>query len=161
MDTRRKAFASLLPLGLLAVTRDRAVAAQNTNSLTTFVSSANFVGTITVTAVQQVNGILTAVGTIAGTGGGQTGAGTFTAPLAVSGSCTILTLTLGPLNLNLLGLVITIPNPIVLTITAVPGAGNLLGNLLCAVANLLNGGLSLNTLLAQLVDALNRIIAAL
>jgi hypothetical protein len=26
-----------------------------------------------------------------------------------------------------------------LTITAAPGAGNLLGNLLCAVANLLNG----------------------
>lgn len=52
--------------------------------------------------------------------------------------CGILTLVLGPLNLNLLGLVITIRLPIILNITAVPGNGNLLGNLLCAIVNLLN-----------------------
>jgi len=61
--------------------------------------------------------------------------------------------------LNLLGLAIHL-NQIVLTITAVPGAGNLLGNLLCAVANLLNGG-SLSTLLSNLANLLNQIIAAL
>jgi hypothetical protein len=49
----------------------------------------------------------------------------------------ILHLVLGPIHLNLLGLVVT-TNQIVLDITAVPGAGNLLGNLLSAVANLLN-----------------------
>ena len=54
---------------------------------------------------------------------------------AVAG-CQILNLVLGPLNLNLLGLVVTL-NQVHLNITAVPGAGNLLGNLLCAVANLL------------------------
>jgi hypothetical protein len=47
-------------------------------------------------------------------------------------------------------------NQIVLDITAVPGAGNLLGNLLCDVANLLN-----NNPTATLVGLLNQIIAIL
>lgn len=59
--------------------------------------------------------------------------------VTIPSGCTVLNLTLGPLQLNLLGLVVTIPNPVVLNITAVPGAGNLLGNLLCGVTNLLNG----------------------
>jgi hypothetical protein len=83
-----------------------------------------------------------------------------TAPLQVSASCTILTLVLGPLDLNVLGLVVHL-NQVVLNITAVPGAGNLLGNLLCAVANLLNGGLPIATLLNNLVSILNEILAAL
>jgi hypothetical protein len=53
-------------------------------------------------------------------------------------ACSILHLVLGPIDLNLLGLHVT-TNQIVLNITAEPGAGNLLGNLLCDVANLLNG----------------------
>lgn len=58
-------------------------------------------------------------------------------------SCPILHLVLGPLNLNLLGLQVNL-NQVVLDITAIPGAGNLLGNLLCDVSNLLNtGGLPL------------------
>ena len=48
-------------------------------------------------------------------------------------------LTLGPLDLNLLGLMVHL-DQVVLDITAQSGAGNLLGNLLCSVANLLNGG---------------------
>ena len=69
----------------------------------------------------------------------------------------------GPLDLNLLGLTVHL-NEVVLDITAVPGAGNLLGNLLCAVANLLNGlsidllGTALTNVLTQL---LNNILAAL
>jgi hypothetical protein len=55
-----------------------------------------------------------------------------------SKTCKILNLILGPLHLNLLGLVVNL-NKVHLTITAVKGPGNLLGNLLCAVANLLNG----------------------
>jgi hypothetical protein len=57
---------------------------------------------------------------------------------ANANSCRILNLVLGPLHLNLLGLVVNL-NQVHLTITAVRGPGNLLGNLLCAVANLLNG----------------------
>ena len=70
--------------------------------------------------------------------------------------CSILSLVLGPLNLDLLGLVIDL-NQVVLNIDAVSGAGNLLGNLLCAVTNLLNGGGSL-TLITNL---LNQILAIL
>jgi hypothetical protein len=56
----------------------------------------------------------------------------------VAARCSILNLHLGTLNLNLLGLVVHL-NPVHLTITAVPGAGNLLGNLLCRITALLNG----------------------
>jgi hypothetical protein len=52
--------------------------------------------------------------------------------------CQILNLTLGPLHLNLLGLVVDL-NRVHLRITAHRGPGNLLGNLLCAVAHLLDG----------------------
>jgi hypothetical protein len=75
----------------------------------------------------------------------------------------VLHLTLGPLDLNLLGLHVHL-NRVVLDITAVPGAGNLLGNLVCDIANLLNqsptaGQLTgllntLNTLLTQIVMGL-------
>lgn len=80
--------------------------------------------------------------------------------MSVDPSCTLVNLVLGPLHLNVLGLVIDL-NQVVLNITAVPGAGNLLGNLLCAVANLLNGGGPLNTLLTDLQTLLNQILAAL
>jgi hypothetical protein len=53
-------------------------------------------------------------------------------------TCEILNLVLGPLHLDLLGLVVDL-NQVTLNITAEQAPGNLLGNLLCAVANLLNG----------------------
>lgn len=52
-------------------------------------------------------------------------------------TCDILNLVLGPLDLNLLGLEVHL-NRVVLDIVARTGAGNLLGNLLCAVAGLLD-----------------------
>jgi hypothetical protein len=76
----------------------------------------------------------------------------------VSASCEILNLMLGPLDLNLLGLVVHL-DQVVLNITAAPGAGNLLGNLLCSVANLLNSGGPLSTLLNNVVSLLNQILA--
>ena len=75
-------------------------------------------------------------------------------------ACNVLDLVLGPLNLNLLGLVVTL-NQVHLVINAVPGAGNLLGNLLCAVAGLLNGGGALSGLLGQITTLLNQILALL
>jgi hypothetical protein len=73
-------------------------------------------------------------------------------PLQVA-SCDILNLDLGPLHLDLLGLVVDL-NEVVLTITGATGAGNLLGNLLCAITGLLN---PLGNLL-QLTDLLNQLI---
>ena len=54
-----------------------------------------------------------------------------TASSAAATTCSILDLTLGPLHLNLLGLVVDL-NTVHLTITADP-AGGLLGNLLCSL----------------------------
>ena len=73
-------------------------------------------------------------------------------------TCEILNLVLGPLDLDLLGLVIHLDR-VELNITAESGPGNLLGNLLCAVAGLLDGGLQ--GLLGRLVNLLNRILGQL
>jgi hypothetical protein len=104
-------------------------------------------GSFTPTGFTSSNGQVTVTGLITGTltdlNGGMTqvsqqaSAPIIAAPPAPN--CTILDLILGPLHLDLLGLVVDL-NQVHLVITAVPGPGNLLGNLLCAVANLLNGG---------------------
>ena len=73
-------------------------------------------------------------------------------------TCDILNLVLGPLDLDLLGLQVHLDR-VVLDIVAVSGAGNLLGNLLCAVAGLLDGGLSGQ--LGRLVRLLDRILDVL
>ena len=119
---------------------------------------------ITGFTTQVVNGVpqLAAIGSVTGTLEGANGVlqsvaiGNIIVPVVVtSPTCPILHLTLGPLNLDVLGVVITL-NRVVLDITAVPGSGKLLGNLLCAVANLLNP-----TDLAQLVALLNQILILL
>lgn len=79
--------------------------------------------------------------------------------VAGAAACDVLNLVLGPLDLNLLGLEIHLQR-VVLDIVAVAGAGNLLGNLLCAVAGLLDGG-PLAGLLGQLRTLLNQILGAL
>ena len=105
-------------------------------------------GTVSQTVTMPVN-------TGATTSGAKANATSQQAALA----CNVLDLVLGPLNLNLLGLVVTL-NQVHLNITAVPGAGNLLGNLLCAVAGLLNGG-GLSGVLGQIASLLNQILALL
>ena len=75
-------------------------------------------------------------------------------------TCDILTLNLGPLHLDVLGLVVDL-NRVILTITAEQGPGNLLGNLLCAVAGLLDGGLPIGTIADTLANLLNRIFGQL
>ena len=103
------------------------------------------------------NGTLTSTITNAVTGATQTVTQAISVPIAAAaGSCQILHLDLGPLDLNLLGLQVHL-NEVVLDITAQSGAGNRLGNLLCSVAHLLDGsspagGLAglLNNILRQL-----------
>jgi hypothetical protein len=78
-------------------------------------------------------------------------------------SCPILHLDLGPLDLNLLGLHVHL-NEVILDVTAEPGPGNLLGNLLCAIAGLLDGvDLSgvLNGVLQNLINAIIRLLQGL
>jgi hypothetical protein len=123
-----------------------------------------FAGTFTPTRFVNQNGQLAAVGTLTGTLTNSVGTtiGTVTqqvtTPLQASGTCDILHLNLGPLDLDLLGLQVHL-DEVVLDITAQQGPGNLLGNLLCAVAGLLDnsGGGALNGVVALL----NRILSLL
>lgn len=110
------------------------------------------------------NGALAAVGTLTGTLKDALGnvVGTVTdLPLTLpvtqaTGTCDILHLELGPLDLNLLGLMVHL-DKVVLDITAEQGSGNLLGNLLCAVAHLLDS----NAAPQALANLLNHILGAL
>jgi hypothetical protein len=125
-----------------------------------------FVGTFTPTGFARSGGQTTVTGLVQGTltsftGTPQTVSQTASAPITAAqatASCTILDLTLGPLHLNLLGLVVDL-NQVHLVITAVPGPGNLLGNLLCAVVHLLDMTNPSLLNLLSLSNTLNRIIA--
>ena len=75
------------------------------------------------------------------------------------GTCDILTLNLGLLDLDLLGLRVAL-DEVNLLIEAIPGAGNLLGNLLSAVAGLLDGG-ALGGLLSNLLGAITDLLNGL
>ena len=123
-----------------------------------------FVGTYTVKGFESQGGELVAVtnltGTVTEADGTTTAVNEKNVEVPVdlqqtAGTCEILELVLGPLHLDLLGLVIDL-NQVVLTITAEQGPGNLLGNLLCAIAGLLDGG-STN----QLASLLNQLLRAL
>lgn len=118
-----------------------------TFTVTSFTSSA---GQLLANGVATVT-CLTAAGPVT-----QTQTLTGVPVTGTSGSCRVLDLTLGPLHLDLLGLVVDL-NQVHLQITAQSGPGNLLGNLLCGVANALNGGASSNVL----ASLLNQILAIL
>ena len=124
-------------------------------------------GTLSITNLTYQNGQLLASGVIQGT---QTAVdGTQTAidqpftniatTLTGGGSpaqCDILFLDLGPISLDLLGLTIDL-SQITLDINAVRGAGNLLGNLLCALVGLLDGGGSLSSI-TNLLNQINGLL---
>ena len=101
-------------------------------------------GSITITSFKKVGGVINAVGTftgtIAGVNGGEQFTTGFTAPVtnvdghslagtaasalaAADPTCQILNLTLGPLHLDLLGLVVDL-NQVHLTINAQSGSGD-------------------------------------
>jgi len=78
-----------------------------------------------------------------------------TAPSAVTGASTnVLNLSLGPVDLNLLGLNVHLDNcdngPITVDVIAHSGPGNLLGNLVGGLAHLLDGNTSLAALTHRL-----------
>jgi hypothetical protein len=75
-------------------------------------------------------------------------------------TCPILNLDLAPLDLQLLGLHVTL-SEVLLVVEAIGGPGNLLGNLLCAIAGLLDPGGTLSGLLGQIANLLNQIIGIL
>jgi hypothetical protein len=118
------------------------------------------VGTLTGTLTDE-NGVLTSIVRTVSLpvelptpGGAQASA----AAVGTQAVCDILHLTLGPLHLDLLGLIIDL-NQVQLDITADP-AGGLLGSLLCGLAGLLSGT-PIEGLLNQIVGILNQILAAI
>ncbi|MEU4690710.1 hypothetical protein [Actinoplanes sp. NPDC023714] len=122
-----------------------------------------FAGTFTPESFAARDGGLVAVGTLTGTltdAAGDT-VGTVSQPVAMpvavaQATCRILDLTLGPLHLDLLGLVVDL-NRVHLTITAESAPGNLLGNLLCAITHLLDQNPGAGAL-AALLNALLRLL---
>lgn len=178
---RRKLSALTLAslLGLFLPASVAQAAAQGGNPLknvavTGTANGANvFQGTFSVARFTHKGNQILAEGTLTGTltkpaGGGQQQQSTSAAAQQVnqqvqmpvnvaSGTCDILKLTLGPLDLNLLGLRVQL-SQVNLDITAQQGSGNLLGNLLCSVAKLLdNPGRNVG----RLVNLLNDILGAL
>jgi hypothetical protein len=151
-------------------------AAKTQHGLTAPINDPAFNGTIQITRIYQKKGLLFADGVINGqTSTGQTVSNLKARNIPVStdataaatgdvtaqaAGCQILHLDLGPIFLDLLGLQLT-TNEIVIDLTAVPGPGNLLGNLLCAVVGLLdqsplNIGL-INSILAQINNLLSQL----
>lgn len=128
---------------------------------TTTTSGGTFTGTVSNLVFSNVNGVLNVAGTLTGT---LTNGGTvsnllnvpFSTTATATGTCQILTLSIGAIHLNLAGLVVDL-NPILLNITAQSGPGNLLGNLLCAVAHLLDS----NGVSGALAGLLNNIVTQL
>jgi hypothetical protein len=171
MKLRLPVLASTLALATLLALSSTAFAAptnapatQLANTVTATTSAGGtFTGTLSNIVFSNVNGVLTLTGRLTGTlkdAAGNTIATIdqviTTAVTSTSATCPILSLTLGPLHLNLLGLVVDL-NQVVLNITAQSGPGNLLGNLLCSVAHLLDSNASVNAL----VNVLNNLLGGL
>jgi len=117
---------------------------------------------------RNADGTLTASGIFTFTSvNGTTTEGFTDAPVeALTGSgsptqatCTILTLDIGRIHLNLLGLDVNLA-PVNLVISAISGPGALLGNLLCALVHLLDQN-PLNAAIQALLNQINAIIGAL
>jgi hypothetical protein len=129
-----------------------------------------------ITKTEVVNGALVATGKL-GDNIFQMPLTLTAAPNQVSGISAqavtdILNLEIGAIHLDLLGLVVD-TSDICLNIGAESGPGNLLGNLLTGIANLLNGGLNLgdilgglsapdlNTVTGGITDLLNGVFGAI
>jgi hypothetical protein len=136
----------------------------------TFSDGGSVDGTFDVARFTTQDGALTAVGTFTGTitdasgdvvaSGTEQGVALPVDTAQSQGSCEILDLVLGPLDLDLLGLQVHL-DTVHLNITAQQGPGNLLGNLLCAVAGLLDGPTGIGAILDQIAALLNRLLGAL
>ena len=138
-------------------------------------SAAQFAGTFTLNRFAATDTGIVAVGLITGTlvdalgtattvvrnvaipvqiAGGSAPAAPAAAQIGALAICDVLHLELGPLDLDLLGLVVHLDR-VVLDIDAVSAPGNLLGNLLCAVLGLLDNPSGLADLLNEILSIIS------
>lgn len=160
----KKAVAAALIFSL-ALVAPAATAAQRNNTPVsipvtgTTAAGGAFSGVFNLASFAVRDGQVVAVGTLSGVLTSATGVvgsvvSNVALPTAVGQTaCDILHLDIGPIALNLLGLQVDLSR-IVLDITAQAGAGNLLGNLLCAVAGLLDNPSGLARVLNQILSIL-------
>ena len=156
--------ALLATVGVLAFASASVAAPRSSGSSATIpinatTATSTFTGALNITQFVSQNGQVVALGTLTGTltnlvtGVVTTITQDVVLPLlSATGSCPVLHLELGPLDLNLLGLMVHL-DKVVLDVTAQSGPGNLLGNLICGVANALNGNMAA-TALANLLNNL-------
>lgn len=124
-----------------------------------------FTGTVTITqfAYDQATGTLRVSGVLKDASGAVVkeftnvaatldSRGAPTAPV-----CSILDLDIGAIHLDLLGLVVDLA-PIHLDITAQSGPGNLLGNLLCALAGLLDRVPAAVSAILNIINQINQLL---
>jgi hypothetical protein len=158
---RKPIMLMLLALILLAPALALAPTPAQAQSFTIPVTAPQFTGTLAITDFAVQGNQIVAVGTLSGILQGVGRVVTqITLPVALSSpaaACDILHLELGPLDVDLLGLVIHLDR-IVLDIDAQPGPGNLLGNLLCAITGLLDAP---SPNLNQIVRLLQQLLALL
>lgn len=133
----------------------------------TLPAGGTFSGLLTITSFAVQNGQVVANGVLTGTATPAGGVATLVTQTFSSipvildppPGCQVLTLNLGALHLDLLGLVVDLA-PVNLDVTAQPGPGNLVGNLLCAVTHLLDGP-GLIAGVTNLLNQINTLLAGL
>jgi hypothetical protein len=167
--------------GAATAAAERAALLTNIPVTGVLANGGSFTGTLTATkiTVDEATRQLTMTAVLNGTATKATGEivnvanQTVTAPVTLSragmrssviqpaaqASCGILNLVLGPLHLDLLGLVLDL-NQVVLDLTAQTGAGNLLGNLLCALTGLLDVPGAIASI-SHILDSINNILSGL
>lgn len=180
--TIRTSLHALVPIFLLlfgmagfAATPAAAAGLVNKGVFGTLADGGKFVGTARITALKFVQvgqgSVIAAEGVLNGTATNADGSKKtlqnvkFMAPINVAQVgpnlgpkvCQILDLDIGAIHLDLLGLIVDLA-PIDLDITAQSGPGQLLGNLLCGLAHLLDGEPTfdqLNNVINKVNNALN------
>ena len=180
--SRMAALAAVAAFALLLVGGAGSAAAQTQGTPFTKVvkmtatakNGKKFRGTYTISRFTQSGGKVFAVGKLKGKLKGRTvrksnvripvtlqrhqAAGASQLPDPTPGACQILDLVLQPIDLNLLGLHLA-TSRIELLLEAIPGAGNLLGNLLCAITGILDPQAATPATPSVLTQVLNALLA--
>jgi hypothetical protein len=133
-----------------------------------------FTGTYTIDRFTRSGGKQYAVGTLKGRLKGRrvkredvripvalerhAAAGASQLPNPTAGACQILDLVLQPIDLNLLGLRVA-TSRIEVLVESIPGAGNLVGNLLCGITGILDPQAATPATPSQLTQVLNALLA--